>query len=113
MGKIHIIASFIFVLYISLSMEINVYVDQDFRWMEVNGWESYELLSDVLPIGIELLLNAGTTIINLYIILACIITIGIDLFIEIPVMPVIYMIQLSSDVKQMIVQEITGLVYTC
>ena len=45
--------------------------------------EPYELLSYVLPIFIELLLNVCTTIIKLLIILTCIITTGIDLFIEI------------------------------
>ena len=73
-------------------MEIDVYVDQDFGWTEVNGMEHYELLSDVLPIFIELLLNVCTTIIKLFIILVCIIATCIDLFIEILV---IYVIQFS------------------
>ena len=80
---------------VSLSMEIDVHVDQDFRWTEVNGMDPYEFLSDALPIFIELLLNIGTTIIKLFIILACIITICIDLFIGILVVPVIYVIQFS------------------
>ena len=90
MGKIHIVALFIFVLHVSLGMEIGV---QDFRWTEVNGMESYQLLSDALPIFIELLLNVCTTIIKLFIIPACIITTSIDLFIEILAAPVIYVIQ--------------------
>ena len=39
MAKIHIVAFLIFVSHVSLGMEINVYVDQDFRWTEVNGME--------------------------------------------------------------------------
>ena len=95
MGKIHIIALFIFVLHVPLGMEIDVYVHQGFQWTEVNGMKPYELFSDVLPIFIELLLNICTTIIKLFIILACIITTCIDIFIEILVAPVIYMIQFS------------------
>ena len=90
-------------------MEIDVYVDQDFRWTEVNGMESYEHLSDVLPIFIELLFNVCTTIIKLFITLACIITTCIDLFIEICVAPVIYVIPFTSDVLQMLVQELQDL----
>ena len=67
----------------SLCMEIDVYVDQDFGWTEVNRKESYDLLPDVLPIFIELLLNVCTTIIKLFIIPVCIIITCIDLFIEI------------------------------
>ena len=109
MGKIDIVALFIFVLHVSLGMENDVYVDQDFRWTEVNRMEPYELLSDVLPIFIELLLNVCTTIIKPFIILACIITRCIDLFIEILVVPVIYVIQSSSHVLQMLVQELKDL----
>ena len=109
MGKIHIVALFIFVLHVSLGMEIDVYVDQDFRRTEVNGMERYEHLSDALPVFIELLLNVHTTIIKLFIILACIITTCIDLFIEILVVPVIYVVQFSSDVLQMLVQELHDL----
>ena len=105
MGKIHIIALFIFILHVSLSMEIDVCVDQDFGWTEVTGMEPYELLSNALPIFTELLLNVCTTIIKLFIILACIISTCIDLFIEILV-PVIYVIHFSSDVLQMLVQEL-------
>ena len=101
MGKIHSIALFIFVLHVSPSIEIDVYVAQDFRWADVNGKEPYKLLSDALPIFIELLLNVGTTIIKLFSILACIITTCIDLFIEILVAPVIYVTQFSPDVLQM------------
>ena len=64
--------------------------------------EPYELLSDALSIFIELLLNVCTTIIKLIIILACIITIYSDLFVEIFG---IYVIQFSSGVLQMLVQE--------
>ena len=109
MGKIHIIALFIFVLHVSLGMEIDVYVDQDFRWTEVSGREPYEFLSDVLPILIELLLNVCITIITLFIILACTITTSNDLFIETLVVAVIYVIQFSSDVLQMLVQELQDL----
>ena len=42
MGKIHIIASFIYVLHVSLSMDIDVCVDQDFGWTEVTGMEPNE-----------------------------------------------------------------------
>ena len=41
MGKIHIIALFIFVLHVFLSMEIDVYVDQDIK---VNGMEFYDVM---------------------------------------------------------------------
>ena len=109
MGKIHIAALFIFVLHVSLSMEIDVYVDHDFGWTEVNWMDPYELLTDVFPIFIELLLNVYTAIIKLFIILACIIITCIDLFIEILVAPVIYVIQFSSDVLQMLVQELQDL----
>ena len=71
--------------------------------------EPYELLSDVLPIFIKLLLNVCTTIIKLFIIIACTITMCIDLFIEILVAPVIYVIQFSSDVLEMLVQELQDL----
>ena len=48
-------------------------------------------------------------IIKLFIIQACIITTCIDLFIEILVAPLIYMIQFSSDVLQNLVQELQDL----
>ena len=104
--KIHNIALFISVLHVSLGMEIDVSVDHDFGWTEVNGMEPYELLSDVLPIFMELLLNVCPTIIKLFIILACIKTACIDLFIKILVAPVIYVIQFISDLLQMLVQEL-------
>ena len=83
MGKIHIVALFIVVLHVSLGMGIDVYVDQDFGWTEVNRMETYEILSDALPIFFELLLHICTIIIRLFISLACIITTCIDLFIKI------------------------------
>ena len=87
-------------------MKIDVCVEQDFRWTEVKGMEPYELLSDALSIFIDLLLNICATIIKLFIMLACIITTCIDIFIEILV---IYAIQFSSDVLQMLVQELQDL----
>ena len=105
-GKIHIVALLIFVSHVSLGMEINVYVDQDFRWAEVNGIDAYELLSYALPIFIELLLDVCTMAIKIFIILACIITTCIDLFIKILVASVIYVIQFSSRVLQMLVQDL-------
>ena len=86
-------------------MEIDVCVEQDFGWTEVKRMEPYELLSNVIYILIELLLNLCTTIIKLYF-LACIITTYIDIFIEILV---IYVIQFSSEVLQMLVQELQDL----
>ena len=83
-------------------MEIDVCVDKDLGGTEVKGMEPYELLSDALSIFIQLLLNVCTTIMKLFIILACIITTCIDLSIEILV---IYAIQFSSDVLQMLVQQ--------
>ena len=106
MGKIHIVDLLIFVRFVSLGMEIDVCVDQDLDWTEVKGMEPYGLLSDVFSVFIELLLNVCSTIIKLFIILVCIITTCIDLFIEILV---IYVIQFSSDVLQMLVQELQDL----
>ena len=60
MGKIHIVGLLIFVLHVSPGMEIKVYVDEDFRWTEVDGVESYELLSYAFPIFVELLLDVCT-----------------------------------------------------
>ena len=37
MGKIHIIGLFIFVLHVSLSKEINNYIEQNLGWTEVDG----------------------------------------------------------------------------
>ena len=106
MDKINIVALLIFVSHVSLSMEINVCVNQDLGWTKVKGMEPYALLSDALCLSIELLLNVCTTIIRLFIIVACIITTCVDLFIEILV---IYVIQFSSNVLQMLVQELQDL----
>ena len=106
LGKIHIFALFIFVLHVSLSMVSYVCVDQDFRWTKAKGMEPYELLSDMLSIFIELLLNVCTMTIKLFIILACTITTCINLFIAIPV---IYVIQFRSEVLQMLVQQLQDL----
>ena len=105
MGRIHIVALLIFVTHVSLGREIDVCVEQDFRLTEGKGIEAYKLLSDVLAIFIELLLNVCTTTIKLFIILACIVTTCINLFIKILVPSVIYVIQCSSGVLQMLVQE--------
>ena len=106
MDKIHIVALFIFFTHVSLSRKIDVCVEQDFRWTEEKGMEPCEHLSDVLSIFIELLLNVCTTIIKLLIILACIITTCIELFIKIFVASVIYVMQFSSGVVQKPVQEL-------
>ena len=98
MGKIHIVALFIFVLHVSLSIEIDVCIDEDLGWTEVKRMETYELLSDALSVFIEFLWNVCTTTIKLFINLACIITTS-----------VIYVIQLSSSVLQMLVQELQDL----
>ena len=71
--------------------------------------ESYELLPGALPIFIKLFLNICTTIIKLFHILPCIITTCIDLFIEILVVLVIYVIQFCSDVLQMLAHELQDL----
>ena len=84
-------------------MEIDSCVDQDISWTEVKGMEPIELLLDALSIFSELLLNVCATIIKLFIILACKIATCIDIFIEILV---IYVIQFSSEVLQMLVQEL-------
>ena len=47
-------------------MEIDVGVTHNHGWTEVKGMESYELMSDVLSIFIELSLNVRTTIIKLF-----------------------------------------------
>ena len=65
--------------------------------------EPYELLVDVLSIFTALLLNICATIIKLFINLACIITSCTDLFIEILH---IYVIQFSSNVLRILVQEL-------
>ena len=94
MGKIHIVALLIFVLHVSLDIKTDVCVDED--WTEVNGMEPYELFSDALSIFIELLFN----VCKLCIILACIITTCINLFVKFLVMCVI---QFSAGVLQMLV----------
>ena len=108
-GKIHIIALLIFVSHVSLGMEINVYVDKDFRWTEVDGIDAYELISYACPIFVELLLDVCTMTIKLFIILACIITTCIDLFIKMLVATVMYVIQSMLGVLKMRVQELQDL----
>ena len=73
---------------------------------EWNGIDAYELLSYAFPIFIELLLDVCTMTIKLFIILACTITTCIDLFIKILVASVMYVIQFSSRVLQMLVQDL-------
>ena len=63
MGKIHIVALFTFVLHVSFGMGIDVGVDQNHGWSELKGMEPSELLSDVLSVFVELLLNVFTAII--------------------------------------------------
>ena len=66
----------------------------------MNSFQMYFL------IFIELLFNVCTTIIKLFIILACIMATCIDIFIEILV---IYLIKFSSEVLQMVIQELQDL----
>ena len=106
MGKIHIIDFF---LHVTLVWRLMFMLIKIWGWTEVNGMEPYELFSDVLPILIELLLHVSTTLVKLFIILTCIITTCVDLFIEILLAPVIYVIQFSSDLLQMLVQELQDL----
>ena len=108
MGRTHIVALLIFVSQVSLGMEINVYVDQDFRWTSVDGIDAYDLLSYVLPIFIELLWDVCNMTIKLFTKLACIITTCIALFIKILV-SVIYVTKFSTGVLQMLVQELQDL----
>ena len=68
MGEMQTAALFIFVLHVSLSIEIDVCIDQDLGLTEVKGMEPYELFSGALSILIELLLNVCTTLIKLFII---------------------------------------------
>ena len=89
-------------------MEINVYVDKDFRWTEVDGVDAYELLSYAFPIFVELLLDVCSMTIKLFIILVCTITTCIDLFVKILV-SMMYVIQFSSGVLQMLVHELQAL----
>ena len=79
------------------------------RWTEVDGIGDHECLSYALPIFIELLLNVCATIIKLFIILACIITTYIELSAKILVQSVIYVIQFSSGVALMLVEELQDL----
>ena len=88
MGRIHIVA-LLFVSHVSFSVKIHVFVDKDFGWTEVDGIDAYELLSYAFPIFVKLLLDACTTTIKLFIILACIITTCTDLFIKMLVASVI------------------------
>ena len=69
------------------------FVDKDFGWTEVDGIDAYRHLSYTFPIFVEVLLDVCTMTIKLFIILACIITTCIDLFIEMPVASVMYVIQ--------------------
>ena len=101
MDTIHIVGLLTFVIHVSPSIDIDFCVEQDIGWTEVKGMEPYELLLGALSILIELLLNVCITITKLFI-LACIITTCIDIFIEILV---IYVIQFSSEVLKMLIQE--------
>ena len=68
MGKIHIVGLLIFIIHVSPGMEINVHVDKDFEWTEVDRVDAYELLSYALPIFVKLLWDVGTITIKLFII---------------------------------------------
>ena len=103
MGKIHIVALLIFVSHVSCSMD-HVFVDKDFGLTEVDGIDTYECLSYTFPTFVELLLDV-CTMIKLFIILVCIITTWIDLFIKMPDASVMYVIQSMLGVLQMLVQE--------
>ena len=69
MFRIHIVGLLIFVIHVSPSMEINVYVNKDFRWTEVDGVDAYELLSYAFFIFIKLVLDVCIATIKLFIIL--------------------------------------------
>ena len=71
-------------------MEMDICINQDRT--EVRGMEPYELWSNAISLSIDLLFNVCAAIIKLLIILACMITTCIDMFIEILV---IYVIQFS------------------
>ena len=71
--------------------------------------ETYEHLSDVPSVFVKLLLNVCTTITKLFIVLACIITTCIEISIKILVTSVIYVIQFSSGVALMLVEELWDL----
>ena len=85
-------------------MEIYICIYQDRT--EVRGMEPYELWSNAISVSIDLLFNVCTTIIKMFIILACMIITFTDIFIEIHV---IYVIQFSSDLLQMLVHELQDL----
>ena len=85
-------------------MEIDICINQERT--EVIGMEPYELGLIVISVSIDLLFNVCTTIIKLLIIEACMITTCIDMFIEILV---IYVLQDSSDLLQMLVHELQDL----
>ena len=73
-------------------MEVDICINKDRN--EVRGMEPYELWSNAISVSIDLLFNVCTTIMRLLIILACMITTCIDIFIEILV---IYVMHLSLD----------------
>ena len=73
---------------------------------EVRGMAPYEHWSNTFSVSIDLLFNVCNTIIKLFIFLACMITTCIDKFIEILV---IYVIQFTSDLLQMLVYELQDL----
>ena len=79
------------------------------RWVRYILLLYFILIEDALSILTELLLNVCTTIIKLYIILACVITTCIDLFIKILVASGIYVIQFSSGAVHILVQELQDL----
>ena len=103
-GKVVLLLQFIFLIHVYLNMEIDICINQERN--EVRGMEPNELWSNVFSVSIDLLFNVGTTFIKLFIILACMITTCIDIFIEIPV---IYVIQFSSYLLQMLVHELQEL----
>ena len=90
-------------------MQINVFVDKDFGWTEVDGIDAYECLSYTFPIFAELLFDVCTMTIKLFIILACIIITCIDLFIKMLAASEMYVIQSILGVLQMLVQELQDL----
>ena len=82
-------------------MQIDICINQDRT--EARGMEPYELWLNVISVSTDLFFNMCTTIIKLLIILVCMITTCIYIFIEILV---IYVIQFSSDLLQMPVHEL-------
>ena len=85
-------------------MEIDICINQDRT--EVRGMEPYVLWSNAISVSIDLFFNMCTVIIKLLVIVACMITKCIDIFIEILVM---YVIQFSLDLLQMLVHELQDL----